>query len=155
MISGRPGRWRIVAAANLTDPALREAVRYVYRNGELHNQLSEDLPALVTRQAARVVADLLQARGLRPEDIGGWALHPGGERIISLLQRELGLSEEQLAPTRAILSAYGNMSSPTVLFILEELSRAATGPDDYCLLVAYGAGLAAHAMLLQRENGKQ
>ena len=150
LVTCRPGPWRITASASLTDPALREEVRYVYRNGQLHNQLADNLPELVNQCATRVVADLLQPRGLGLDDIRFWALHPGGDKIISAVKQGLRLSEEQLTPTRLVLAEYGNMSSPTVFFVLREISRLAAGQDDYCLMLAYGAGLSAHALLLRK-----
>ena len=150
LVTSRPGPWRMVAAANLTEPAFREGVRYVYKNGQLHNQLAGNLPELVNRYAFQAVEEVLLSQGLGLGEIRFWALHPGGEKIIAAVQQGLRLSEAQLSPTRAILSGYGNMSSPTVLFVLREISQAEAGQDDYCMLVAYGAGLSAHALLLQR-----
>ena len=151
LVTNRPGAWRIVASANLTEPAFREEVRYVYKNGQLHNQLAGNLPELVNRYASQAVAEVLQPRGLRLNDIRFWALHPGGDKIVTAVKQGLQLTEEQLSPTRSVLSGYGNMSSPTVLFVLREISRAEPRPGDYCMLVAYGAGLSAHALLLQQS----
>ena len=150
LVTNRPGPWRLVAAANLTDPAFREEVRYVYRNGQLHNQLADNLPELVNRCAMRVVDDVLRSRGLGLDAVRFWALHPGGDKIIGAVKQGLQLTEEQLRATRLVLSEYGNMSSPTVFFVLQEISRLAVALDDYCLMVAYGAGLSAHALLLQK-----
>lgn len=154
VVTNRPvawrGAWRIAASANLTEPAFREEVRYVYKNGQLHNQLAGNLPELVNRYASQAVAEVLRQRGLERSAIRFWALHPGGDKIITAVKQGLALSEAQLGPTRRVLSEYGNMSSPTVLFVLQEISRAEAGKDDYCMLLAYGAGLSAHALLLQR-----
>jgi predicted naringenin-chalcone synthase len=150
LVTNRPGPWRLVAAANLTDPACREEVRYIYKNGQLHNQLADNLPELVNRCAAQVVDDVLRPGGLELDDIRFWALHPGGDKIISAVKQGLRLTEEQLRPTRLILSEYGNMSSPTVFFVLREICRLNAEKNDYCLMVAYGAGLSAHALLLRK-----
>lgn len=152
LVTSRPGPWRIGACANLTDPAFREEVRYVYKNGQLHNQLAGNLPELVNRCASQAVAGVLQAEGLESDQIRFWALHPGGDKIITAVKQGLELTEEQLQPTRSILSRYGNMSSPTVLFVLREISGAEAESGDYCMMVAYGAGLSAHALLLQRTS---
>lgn len=77
LLTGRPGAWRLTGSANLTEPGFREEVRYVYKNGQLHNQLGENLPELVNRCATQVVAEVLRARGLERSDIRFWALHPG------------------------------------------------------------------------------
>ena len=150
LLTNRPGPWRLVASSSLTDPAFREEVRYVYKNGQLHNQLAANLPELVNRCASQAVAEVLAPLGLALDDIGFWALHPGGDKIIAAVKQGLHLSEAQLGPTRSVLSGYGNMSSPTVLFVLREIWRADAAQDAYCMLVAYGAGLSAHALLLQR-----
>jgi predicted naringenin-chalcone synthase len=86
---------------------------------------------------------------LRVEDVGHWALHTGGEKIINSIKGELGLSEGQLRASRSVLSNYGNMSSPTVWFVLRELMEAGMEEGDWCVMAAFGAGLSAHAFLLR------
>jgi predicted naringenin-chalcone synthase len=141
---------QLVASASRHVPEEREAIRYVYKNGQLHNQLSTRLPHLIKRAVAEAVNDLLTPRSLRASDIRHWALHTGGEKIINCIRDEIGLSEEQLGPTRAILSGYGNMSSPTVWFVLDDISRRGIAQGEYCMMAAFGAGLSAHAFLLRQ-----
>jgi predicted naringenin-chalcone synthase len=152
VISKEPAEWRLVSSMGRIVPSQRDAVRFVYRNGQLHNQLAENLPELVKTCAVRVVTELLESAGLDHEDIRFWALHPGGDRIISAVQQGLKLTEAQLGPTRLILSRYGNMSSPTVFFVLEEIMKAESDPGDYCMMVAFGAGLSAYACLLKKTG---
>lgn len=83
------------------------------------------------------------------EDIKHWALHAGGEKVINAIKDEMGLSERQLSASRSILANYGNMSSPTVLFVLREILEMGIEPGDWCIIVAFGAGLSAHAFLLR------
>ncbi|WP_211435996.1 3-oxoacyl-[acyl-carrier-protein] synthase III C-terminal domain-containing protein [Candidatus Kuenenia stuttgartensis] len=71
------------------------------------------------------------------------------EKVINAIRNELGLSESQLQPTRDVLARYGNMSSPTVLFVLQEIIRKSIAPGDCCVMVAFGAGLSAHGFLLR------
>ena len=79
--------------------------------------------------------------------MSNWAVHPGGPRILSVVQEALALSSEAMAPSRSVLADYGNMSSPTVLFILDRLRKgAAPGPT---VLIAFGPGLVAEAALIQ------
>ncbi len=77
-------------------------------------------------------------------------MHTGGDKIIKEIKNELGLSEDQLRATRSVLSEYGNMSSPTVWFVLKELLDAGIEKDEFCVMLAYGAGLSAHACLLRK-----
>lgn len=146
----RPVGFELVASAGRYAPELRDSIRFVHKQGQLHNQLSTDLPDLVRKAAAQVVEDLLSGTSLRKGDIGHWALHTGGEKIINAVRDEIGIPEERLWATRKVLKEYGNMSSPTVWFVMEEILQKGIGPADWCVLVAYGAGLSAHAYLLRK-----
>ena len=128
----RPEGLRIIDSAGCIDTSFREDVRYVYKQGKLHNKLSVQLPKVVSRG-----------------DIQHWAIHPGGDRMVAALEESLGLTEEQMAPTREVLAAYGNMSSPTVLFILKNLMDRGIKPGEKVLMTAYGAGMSAYACLLE------
>ncbi|WP_224985090.1 type III polyketide synthase [Geomonas agri] len=131
-------------------PEQREAIRFVHKGGQLHNQLSTDLPKLVGKAAADVVDDLLALSALSKKDIGGWALHTGGEKVINAVRDQVGIPEELLRATRRVLYQYGNMSSPTVWFVLDEMLQEGVGAGQWCVLLAYGAGLSAHACLLRK-----
>lgn len=150
VVQDRPGRWELVASAGRYVPEHRETIRYVHRRGKLHNQLSLKLPELVKKAAAEVVAEVLSSQGLKPDDVRHWALHTGGEKIINAVRDEVGIAEERLAATRTVLAEYGNMSSPTVWFVLDEIGRNGVMPGDWCVMAAYGAGLSAHAYLLKK-----
>jgi predicted naringenin-chalcone synthase len=131
------------------DPSHRDDVRYVYKKGRLHNSLSPQLPRIVAADVPPMIAELLARHGLSASQVRHWAVHPGGDRIIEELKKTLALSEEQLAVTRGVLSEYGNMSSPTVIFELERLCAKGIGPGEWCLMVAFGAGFSAYAYLLK------
>jgi predicted naringenin-chalcone synthase len=143
----------IVDTASWYVPESRDAIRYVHRGGQLHNQLSTDLPDLVKGPAAAVVRRLLEPRSLGVADVRHWALHTGGDKILREIGDEIGLTQEQLAPARKIPAEYGNMSSPTVWFVLDELLAAGVRPGEWCVMLAFGAGLSAHGCLLRRSAG--
>jgi predicted naringenin-chalcone synthase len=147
---GKPAGFELVASAGRYVPEQREEIRFIHKEGQLHNQLSLKLPELVKKAAAGVVADLLGSRNLKTADIGHWALHTGGEKIINAVRDEIGIPEERLRATRKILAEYGNMSSPTVWFVLDELLRDGIDAGAWCVMLAYGAGLSAHAYLLRK-----
>ena len=146
----RPAGFELVATAGHYVPEQRDAIRFVHKQGQLHNQLSTKLPDMVKKAAAEVVAELLASQGLQTADIRQWAFHTGGEKIINAVRDSIGVPEEQLRATRTILSNYGNMSSPTVWFVLEELLRNGIAAGEWCVMVAYGAGLSSHACLLRK-----
>lgn len=89
----------------------------------------------------------MAAQGLTPAALGSWAVHPGGPRILSAVTKGLGLDPELIEPSWSALRDYGNMSSPTLLFILERLRLSrAPGP---CLAMAFGPGLCIEVALLE------
>ena len=147
----RPAGYELVASASRCVPEQRDAIRYVYREGELHNQISLELPDLVKVAAGQVVDELLVPRKLRPADVRHWAVHTGGEKIVQAIGEEVGLSDQQLAATRRVLADYGNMSSPTVWFVLKELEIRGIIENDWVMLLTFGAGLAAHGYLLRKR----
>jgi predicted naringenin-chalcone synthase len=139
----------LVATVSKFIPAFRDDVRYVYRNGQLHNRLSPQLPGIIRQHVPPVIRELAASQGLTPADIAHWAIHPGGDKMISAIQEELDLTDAHLASTREILSAYGNMSSPTVLFVMREEMAKGIAPGEWCLMVGFGAGLSVYASLLR------
>jgi predicted naringenin-chalcone synthase len=146
----RPEGFELIGSAGRYVPEQRDSIRFVHKQGQLHNQLSTDLPDLVRVAAAGVVDDLLSRNSLKAGDVGHWALHTGGEKIINAVRDEIGIPEERLWATRKVLAHYGNMSSPTVWFVLNEMLQEGIRPQELCVMVAYGAGLSAHAYLLRK-----
>lgn len=108
--------------------------------------LSPRVPGLVARALRPWIDDWLAESGLRVGDVASWAIHAGGPRIVGAVARGLGLPAAAVAPSRAVLRACGNMSSATVLFILDRLRRA--GAPRPCVALAFGPGLAIEAVLL-------
>lgn len=149
----RPQGMELVASSNQHQPEDREAIRYVYKNGKLFNQLSRALPRVVNRAVAAAVQKVLEPRGLTVDDVAHWALHGGGEKIITAVARELGLPPEKISPTRETMARYGNMSSPSALFTLKDILSNGIRPGDWLMLASFGAGLSAHALLLKHVGG--
>jgi alkylresorcinol/alkylpyrone synthase len=113
-------------------------------------RLSAEVPDVLREHAGHVVAQLLGPSGLARQDIRFWDIHPGGARILDCLQAELGLEDGDLWFSREVLRRYGNMSSPTVLFVLEEIRRHGDPrPGDYGVLMAFGPGLTMESCLVQ------
>jgi predicted naringenin-chalcone synthase len=107
--------------------------------------LSSRVPDVLDSHVADLVHGLLANNGLSVSDVDGWAVHPGGPRIIDVVQARLGLSDEAVHPSRATLARHGNCSSPTVLTILDALAPA--GPR-HVVALAFGPGLTIYAILL-------
>jgi len=92
------------------------------------------------------LASWLARHGLAIDDVGSWAIHPGGPRILQACQDALVLGSQRLAASREVLAECGNMSSPTVLFILDRL-QAEQAPSP-CVTLGFGPGLTIEAALL-------
>ena len=99
----------------------------------------------------------LEQRSLTLGDIDCWAVHPGGPKIIRSVQQSLDLSDQQLSVSLEVLERYGNMSSPTVLFILESFKKimseapALGEGSKHLLIIAFGPGMVSEVALLRRN----
>lgn len=108
--------------------------------------LAPQLPELIETTIRAPIESWLSGEGLHLSDIADWAIHPGGPRILDAAGTGLGLSPADLDVSRQVLAECGNMSSPTVLFVLDELRQA--GRRGPCVLLGFGPGLAVEAALL-------
>lgn len=135
----RANDWQVGHFTTTHRPEHREKIRFRNDQGKLRNQLHRSVPAL----AAEAVADLYQLRKANPDQI---IAHSGGRDVIEALERILPFS---LKETRDVLAEHGNMSSPSVLFALEQRLTLANQDQRYWL-TAFGAGFAAHACEMWR-----
>ena len=119
--------------------------------------LNSDIGDRIEAALADWLSQWLDSQGLTFSDIDCWAVHPGGPKIIKSVQQSLDLSDQQLSTSLDVLRRYGNMSSPTVLFVLEEFTKAmdataAPAKPRYAIIIAFGPGMVAEVGLL-RMNG--
>lgn len=143
----RTGRGRrIIACGAHVIPRTQDAMTWTIGDHGFEMTLSKDVPDLIRAHAAPWLRAWLDAQGLALADIRSWAIHPGGPRILDAVADALDLDDELTRPSRDILAEHGNMSSPTVLFILERL-RALDAPGPTVAL-GFGPGLAIEAALL-------
>jgi len=148
--NGRGTGPRIVAFQSVLDPSQVSKVGFEQREGRLRIILAAEIRDLAGPIIERCLAGLLASHGLRKEDIRFWILHPGGRKVLDKAVEHLGLTEEQLRFSRHVLRNFGNLSSPTVLFVLSEVWRAELPrPGDFGVLLALGPGFAAEGALLR------
>ncbi len=115
-------------------------------------RLSAYVPQVLAANVEVFIDQLLARNGLRRGDIQHWGIHPGGRKILDSIQERLGLGEAEMAPARRVLRDYGNMSSPTILFVLNEIiQHEQPAPGDFGVLMAFGPGLTMEAALLRWE----
>ncbi|MCL7454812.1 MAG: type III polyketide synthase [Anaerolineae bacterium] len=131
-------------------PQDRQHLYYRTENSKLRNVLSVDVPAVGARRGKEVIDRLLAEKGLGYGEIDHWLMHPGGQKVLDALEDGLSLPAEALTPSRNVLYRYGNMSSVSVLFVLDELLRNhAPRPGDRGVVCSFGAGFGAYATLLE------
>jgi len=114
--------------------------------------LSSYVPKLLEHEIGAALAPLDPGRSW--SEIENWAIHPGGRAILDRTQEALGLADEQLAPSRAVLREYGNMSSPTVLFVLERILLTARA-GERVVATAFGPGVTVESALMTVEGPDQ
>jgi prepilin-type processing-associated H-X9-DG protein len=139
------GGWRVADTSSCLLPDSEDAMTWTVSDHGFEMTLSKRVPDLIARHLRPWLTAWLDRNGLRPEEVGSWAVHPGGPRILSAVEETLGLRREQTAAARAVFAEHGNMSSPTVLFIVERLRRE-RAPRP-CVALAFGPGLVAEAAL--------
>jgi len=115
--------------------------------------LSSYVPKIIGANIREAVAPLLAHGGLELADIGTWAVHPGGKAIIDKVADSLALDAAQVDPSRAILRQFGNMSSATILFVLEEVLRRTPPEGEHVCAMAFGPGLTVEMALLDAVLG--
>lgn len=112
--------------------------------------LAPELPEFVRRQTPPLVDEFLRAHDLSRRDLGALIVHPGGARVIDAIRDALAPQDGALALTEDILREYGNVSSVSVLLVLERwLARPAAENSRYALLAAFGPGFSAEFALLE------
>jgi predicted naringenin-chalcone synthase len=126
-----------------------DAMGFEYPEGRPRVILSKEVRKIGAVMMKEMVAALLASQGLKKENIAFWVLHSAGRRVIEQAVKLLDLSAEDVAASRAVLRRYGNMSSATVVFVLEEMLRGAQPvPGDWGVMIALGPGFAAEGALL-------
>ncbi len=111
--------------------------------------LSSYVPDVIALNLEESVSALLGARGLDPAAVRYWAVHPGGRAILDKIEGALGLDPGQIAASREVLRECGNMSSVTLLFVLERVLGEATGDPAEVAAMAFGPGLTIESGLFQ------
>lgn len=152
-VRGDDGTWQIVDTASCLLPDSDEQMTWQIDDHGFVMTLSPQVPGTLIKHVQPWIERWLGDLGLAVEDVDGWAVHPGGPRILDATQQALRLDGEALACSKKMLREHGNMSSPTVLFILEQLERELPQPDGYCVVLSFGPGLTGEAALLRRGRG--
>ncbi|HEX5541088.1 MAG TPA: type III polyketide synthase [Micromonospora sp.] len=142
----RPG-YVVREVASVTDTSTADHMTWEVTDSGFRMGLSPRVPQVLSQHVRALVDDLLARHGRTVTDVEGWAVHPGGPRILTVVERELALPSTALGASRVTLAEHGNCSSPTVLLVLDRLRRG-PAPPQWIVMLAFGPGLTLYATLL-------
>jgi alkylresorcinol/alkylpyrone synthase len=138
--------------ASRTYPAWRDQLRFILEQGRLRNVLDREVPRHAGESVRETVGLLLKRNKISIKSVNQWALHPGGAKVLDAVQSGLLLEDPSVRDSREILRKYGNLSSPSVLYVLErKLALRRFHPGDFGVLAAFGAGFSVHSALVEFE----
>jgi polyketide synthase Type III len=141
---------QIIDFETFLDTEQIEEVGLQHKEGKLRIVLGASVQHLAGPMIETALQQLLRRHGLSQSDIRFWVVHPGGRKVIDNVQKHFGMTDDQLRFSRSVLRNYGNMSSPTVMFVLDEVVRNGDPrPDDWGVMIALGPGMAAEVALLK------
>ena len=111
--------------------------------------LSGYIPDLIEKNFDELVNNALEKASITKEDITHWCIHPGGKKILEAVHKSLGFTNGQLQPCYDVLKEYGNMSSPTVLFVLEKIMDALQKKETCKIFgAAFGPGITMETFIV-------
>ena len=137
--------WTVAATGSCVLPDSKDAMSWRIGDHGFEMTLAATVPDLIRTHLRTWLSAWLDEHGHSIDSIESWAIHPGGPRILQACAEAIGLSQDQVAVSEEVLAEFGNMSSPTVLFIVDRL-RERNAPRP-CVSLAFGPGLTAEAAL--------
>lgn len=150
--------WRLVDQASTILPDTADQMSWTIGDHGFEMTLSAEVPGSIAGPLPGLIDELLARHGLRRADVNHWAVHPGGPRVLAAVETALGLDPERLAVSRGVLAEHGNMSSGTILFVLEQLfgggeepNRRSRGTAETCVAMAFGPGLTAELGIFRAD----
>jgi len=142
----RSVEWR--HAVSVADPQARDTLRMEQRGGLLRNILSRTVPQAAAEHASSLLSAELRKRELSMADIRAWIWHAGGRTVLERLRALTGLGEDDTRRSADILGRFGNLSSPSVFFVLAQALRE-RAPGGWWWMSSFGAGFSCHGALLR------
>jgi predicted naringenin-chalcone synthase len=140
----------VLATAVHQVPGTLDHVRFAVSAADSHMEISRELPAIAETGLRPLVDEFLAGRGLDRHAIDHWLVHPGGRGIVEAVQRALWLSDQDVEPSVAVLSEYGNVGTPSAFFVLREtIARRRPAAGEHGLTVTIGPGVTIGLMLLR------
>lgn len=145
-----PGPLEIIDCQSFLVPETQHLMGYDIFDDGAHLRLNRDLPRYLAQIVPELVSDFLRKHQLTRAVIPWWLFHPGGSKILDFLESEVATTREGARFSREVFEAVGNLSSATVLFVLERfLEQAPLQEGDYAVLLGVGPGITIEVVLLR------
>jgi alkylresorcinol/alkylpyrone synthase len=139
------GQWRLAATGSNLFPNTAEFMSWNIENYGFAMTISSRLPELIQAHLSEWLTAWLKANNLSVKDVQSWAVHPGGPKILEAVETAMEIKPERMQVSRDVLCQFGNMSSATVVFILDSLrTQRASTP---CVMLGFGPGLVVEAAI--------
>ncbi len=109
--------------------------------------LDSRIPDFIGNELNEIISKSEKNLHFNISEIDKWAIHPGGKKILDTIKKQMQMDDSKLQYSYKILAAYGNMSSPTILFVLDEFMLAEHKPDESIFSIGFGPGLSIESGL--------
>jgi predicted naringenin-chalcone synthase len=126
-----------------------EMMGFKLKNTGLHMVLDQLVPEKISEHFPKIVHPFLEKHNTKIEDIDHLIFHPGGKKIVQTVEDLFGSLNKNIDDTKEVLSLYGNMSSATILYVLERFLDKNIAEGDKGLMLSFGPGFSAQRVLLQ------
>ncbi|MFC5589873.1 type III polyketide synthase [Sporosarcina soli] len=141
----------IVATTSKLMPESEDVMGWDVKNNGLYVVFSKSIPAIITNWLGPFVHEFLEKYGVTKNDLTHFVAHPGGKKVLGAYEKALGFDSNKTDISREVLRENGNMSSPTVLYVLEKFMDRKPINGEYGLMAALGPGFCGELLLLRWE----
>ncbi|PIC67017.1 type III polyketide synthase [Sporosarcina sp. P16a] len=130
-------------------PDSEDVMGWDIKNDGLHVVFSKSIPTVIKSWLGPFVHQFVEDHNLSMEDVQHFVAHPGGKKVLDAYQKALDMDQEQTATSKKVLQDHGNMSSPTVLYVLKDFIEQQPAEGEYGLMAALGPGFCGELLLLE------
>jgi len=150
LLGGDGGSTRVAASRSTTWPAHADSAGWTFLDEGMQVVFSRELPEITRENGGRDICSFLEANGCTIEEVNHLVFHPGAVKVMEAYEEALALPSKALDRSRSVMRRYGNISSPTVLFVLHDLLSDPDANGGTVLVHALGPGFSSENVLLKR-----
>ena len=114
--------------------------------------LDPGIPAFISDEVIEILRKAEKKLNMVASSVSKWAIHPGGKSILDAVKKRIPLKEDDLQYSYNVLAKYGNMSSPTILFVLNEMLESGLRPDEKVFSIGFGPGISIETALFTYDG---